>query len=176
MKRFYFLLFAAMMLLPGCKSLFESNENYTPSVIITPFITSSGDTLTYHYNYTDKKYNSDTITLGDTIRFGVVFQSFANNLVESNINWEESNLSLSYSTDSIYPALKNYTAENKLHFYYKGEAEGGGYNGVGLVITMVPIKAGKSEMTFFVQSDASSEKISNTASNSLTVIVADTIR
>ncbi|MCQ2335454.1 MAG: hypothetical protein MJZ89_06425, partial [Paludibacteraceae bacterium] len=167
MKKLLFLLVVAGACLTSCHFI-EGGENYTPNISTSIFYNTKGDTLRIGYNSKQEKYYLDTIHMGDTIRFGVQFMAYANNLVQSNIDWEKELVSLTCDSLPKYKdCFENNSVLEEMLIYYKIEGIQG-YYAFGYPIELVPLKPGKSELYFYVKSDADSEKIQN--ENDVTIV------
>lgn len=144
-------------------SCLEGSSNYVPSVSVSMFTNSNGDTIRAHYNNDQNFYYLDSVSVGDTIRFAVSFSSYANNLVSTNVIWDTTKLHLwSELPDDFLKVLTKESDIEALYFRYPE-----GYNWAAFRAEFVPLRSGDSQLTFAVESDA--EKVENTYYSSVYV-------
>ena len=163
MKRFGLIAVSLCALL--LTSCLETSENYTPSVSVSYFVSSEGDTLAWHYYANDDYYYLDSVSVGDTVFFSVGFMSYANMLVSCDISWDSTILDLRpmLAADFI-KALSSQSDTTVCHYAFKE-----GYNGAYVPVRFVPIRSRDTRLTFSVTSDA--EQVSNTDKMSVWVYV-----
>lgn len=130
-----------------------STSNTTPEIYImggSPLLNGT-DTLSIVYSNSDSKYILDTISVNDTVQFGFIFYSYANNIEYISIAADTNYINVDYGStntlDSLFLSTSNYATGlfqlplgiNQVYFPYK----------------YIPQKAGNDiNMTITVKSDA----------------------
>lgn len=146
MKKFVLLLTLAVFCLTGCM---DWTSSYQPSITVTTFVTSSGDTLYGHVDDHDV-YTLDTLFLGDTAFFCIYNQSYANNLVTSYMTWDTTVVKCWTTLSEEFNAILKPTSRvEDLYFDYET-----GYNQTFIPVFVLPLKAGRTKLDFYVTSDA----------------------
>lgn len=162
MKRIY--IFILMTLAIGVSSchFLDGSSNYTPKVTAYNFQNTKGDTLYVHYNSKLETYSLDTMSVGDTVLFSVLYHSYENNLVSMGIDYDKNALDLkAFIGDTLASVLKPSSDTTLVRLDMQT-----GYNTVGMPVRMIPLKEGASKLTFSVTSDAESK---NLVSNNSTI-------
>ena len=157
MKRYFFLLMGCALLVSGFTSCeFRGRNDYTPSLYTSCFFihypdSTAGDTLGVHYMGESGTWQADTIAQGDTVRFVVGVNSYANNLVSFGMTWDTAAMCVElYAIDSIRPGLNmDSTNAGAGLLVFKP-----GYNYASFPVRYTPRKAGVHKVTMTVTSDS----------------------
>ncbi|MBQ9339380.1 MAG: hypothetical protein IJS13_03500 [Paludibacteraceae bacterium] len=145
-------------------SCLDSYSDFVPRVSTTQFVRytwaegdtiAKKDTLALHYNSNDNSYFLDSVNVGDTIRVTIAYQSFANFLVSTTVDWDSTKVSLTGEIPADYQkALLSTSNIHTLHLNYHE-----GYNLAGIPLTIVPLRSSDCRLTLGVTSDA--KKVEN---------------
>ena len=153
MKHFFpFFLFLCSLVLTSC---IEGGSDTTPVINVGYFITSSGDTLGVHYDSDGSFYYFDSVNVGDTIQTRVLYQSFTNFLVWTDVKWDTTQLSVKSRFEPSYINATSVADTTALYFEYKS-----GYNAAGMPLQIVPLVHRDCKLSFSMESDA--KRVENT--------------
>lgn len=157
MNRYFFALMVCALLLSGLTSCeFRGRNDYTPSLYTSCFFihytdSTAGDTLGVRYQSDSESWQADTIVCGDTVRFVVGVNSYANNLVSFAMTWDTAAMLVElYAIDSIRPGLNSDStdaASGRLVFKP-------GYNYASFPVRYSAKKTGVHKVTMIVTSDS----------------------
>ena len=172
MKRFLpFILMSCSVLLTSC---LDSYSDFIPRITISHFVrltpsetdsVFTKDTLGVHYNSDGEYYYLDSVNVGDSILVSVMYQSFANFLVTSFVDWDSTKVSITgHLANGFDEALLPSSDIETLHFEYKT-----GYNGAFIPLSIIPLRSSDIQLTFSVSSDA--KKVSNTTTERIYMYV-----
>ena len=163
MKRFLpFILVSCCLVMTSC---LDSYNDFIPRISLSYFVRlvpsetdtlPQKDTLAIQYSNDGEYYFLDSVSVGDTIKVNVAYQSFANFLVSSFVDWDSTKVSLTGNlVNGFSDALLPTSDATTLHLNYRE-----GYNAAVIPLTIVPLKSSDCALTFSVTSDA--KKVSNT--------------
>jgi len=175
MKTRIFILLGLITIIFSSCNISSSNNN-TPEILFVskPFVINS-DTLNRYYTGESGVYLLDTIHVGDTIIFRMLFNGFSNNLstlkiLQSDTSSTKIIFPSSYSLDSIFSAASsdfsngNFLFKNKitsLYFPFKYIAK----------------KANNdAKVTFYISSDANFSDMSSMGNNSVSFVLKTPIK
>ena len=139
-------------------------SDYTPYIKYSDFyvnpIRNSHDSIigakdTLMATWKDSRYLLDTISVNDTVYFGVAFGSYSNNLLGALITFDSTQLAFTLELDkSIKEALlpESDVKNGQLKFQ-------SGYNLVTFPVWYRPLKPGTFDLQFTVESDSKSSPV-----------------
>lgn len=151
------LLFFALLLVAFTACEMDSESNYSPNIQFTkfPVVINKSDTLLIKTTDTSNLLKLDTITVGDTVSFGMYFTGYINNLVSFSISQSADSVSRiilpsKLTLDSIFLSSSNYAQGN---FLLKSKVVS-----IYFPFKYVAIKtSNEAKITFSVTSDANFE-------------------
>lgn len=136
-------------------------SDYTPRILmsqiyVNPYYVNdtlhARDTLDIRYDKKANKYLSDTMQYGDTVMFGVAFDSQGNNLVSSRVSWDSTGVKVWFGiNESIKIALSDTTASTIQSGYLTYIP---GYNVASYPVYVVPLKQGNHSIEMTVETDS----------------------
>lgn len=152
MKNYFVLMTLAMgVIFSSCE--LDGGSNYTPTIQLGTYITNQlGDTLKLKQTDEINTLLLDTIYVGDTIKFSMVYNSFANNLVSISIKQSADSLTrIKYApVDSLNMVFGSKSEYNKGNFVIEKKAS----------IVFLPFKyvamgkGNEAKLSILVRSDA----------------------
>lgn len=148
MKHFPFLFVVALIL----SSCLNGSADYTPEFRFSYFTTQTGDTLAVRYDEAQELNYLDTIHLGDTVNFTVLFDAYGNTLTAAKYAWDSDMAKLEVTFDSTLVKLLatgSDTAKGNLLF-----SEAQDLRAVVLPMHYVPLKQGSTNMRFQIESNS----------------------
>ncbi|MBR1808403.1 MAG: hypothetical protein IJ776_03345 [Paludibacteraceae bacterium] len=142
------LLFVSLIVLQSC---LNSKYETTPAVMVDPVIlVNDTDTVTYLYNNDLSQYCTDTLLVGDTVMFTIIYDALGNNLTKAQIKYQPE---YAYFSAVLSSQLEDVVTQT--------ESDGGfvldvatGYRAIVFQFKYVPLKAGLAKLEFRVESDS----------------------
>jgi len=142
------LLSLALIALNSC--LDQPQGQYSPSIICDNIVTNNGDTLKLRLDSNQEYYWLDTMTIGDTAKFGFTFYGYANNLISTEIK-----------IDTIYAAINMPLSEDiRQAILETSDTLNGqinykpGYNAALIFADYIALKEGTPSIKLSVHSDS----------------------
>ena len=136
------------LLTASCKDKVE--QHFTPQIRLSYFTHPAGDTLALHIDTLRGCYVTDTMAVGDTVKFAFAGMTLANNLQAVQLNWDSTALALSVDLSS---EVKNVLLENsdtlKAQLFFPE-----GYNYIAFPVTFITKKESESMLNFTLSSDS----------------------
>lgn len=163
MKKTFFILMLAFSALT-LNSCLEGYNDSTPQLQTYVFEHNwqdsvAGDTL--RCKFEKDEYVMDTIAVGDSVRFLVYANAFANNLVSLVFNYDAAVVDLTFPKEKMtkeFLAALDTTKTDIAHgkYYFLP-----GYNGAAVEVKYRPLVVGSHSISIAVKSDANSERVPN---------------
>lgn len=145
------LTFSSLILVAVMSSCLNGKYETTPQIQIDSRIfINHTDTIGIFYNIKESKYSTDTLYVGDSATIIVAFDAIGNNITAGQINYEAQYATI--SVDGI-EELGNIIIPSISDSSYRFTVAQG-YRAVMLAVNYVPVKAGRAQIDFIVESDS----------------------
>lgn len=141
------------------------HSDYTPRIFVSdlyvnPYYINDtlhvSDTIHIRYNAKSGKNLSDTMVLGDTVMFGVAFDTQGNNLVSTLIEWDTTNVQAWFGiNDAIKKVLSDTANLNSGSLSYVP-----GYRVASFPVYLLPKKAGAHTVKLTIATDSKYSPVS----------------
>ena len=142
------LLFVSLIALQSC---LNSKYETTPAVMMDPIIlVNDTDTVTYAFNDDLNQYSTDTLFVGDTVMFAIVYDALGNNLTKAQIRYQPEYADFSAVLSSQLEDVVTRT-ESDGSFVLDVAT---GYRAIIFQFKYIPLKAGLAKLEFRVESDS----------------------
>jgi hypothetical protein len=143
------LILALLVVLPSC--LNNGKYETTPCILIDKdMIVNGEDTLGARFVVEENKFCLDTMVVGDSLQLLVLFDAVGNNITKASVSYLNEFASLQvHESEDLVDIITSTITDNS----YSCTVEKG-YRGIYFEMTYVPIKAGKGEIDFRIESDS----------------------